>query len=207
MQGTIMSETTALGTAEDPKDTGPDVALTEEELYQDLEPASHLSEVSVSVRELVDTARESPDFLSAIAAPEITEYSWPPMYLAIWSILCRYATTPGLFKWFALGLPRGFIKTTFIKLYVVWCILYSRKKFILILSENLEKAQNIIADIMDMLSEPNMVRIFGSWKETATTDTQKLKKFTFRGRDIIIGGRRGRSSVRGLNIKNAAQIS
>jgi hypothetical protein len=163
-----------------------------------------VQDFAVTAEEAAKAAKESPDFLNALALPTIAEYAYPPMYLAIWGILTGYLSATGrLFKYFALGMPRGFAKTSFIKLLILWAILFSKKRFILILSENREKAVNIIADVIDMLEEPNIKAIFGDWKLGAETDTQWLKKFSFRGRDIIIAGLGQGGSVRGLNIKNA----
>ena len=165
---------------------------------------SALAEVGVSSEEAANIARESPDFLNALALPTIAEYRYPPMYIAIWNILTGYLSDPGrLFKYFALGMPRGFAKTSVIKLLVLWAILFSKKQFILVLSENREKAINIIADIIDMLDEPNIKAVFGDWRVGVEQDTQWLKKFSFRGRHIIIAGLGVGGSVRGLNIKNA----
>lgn len=163
-----------------------------------------LEEVGVSSEEAAKIARESPDFLNALALPTIAEYRYPPMYIAIWSILTGYLQDPGrLFKYFALGLPRGFAKTSVVKLLILWAILFSKKRFILVLSENRDKAINIITDVMDMLDEPNIKAVFGDWRLGVEQDTQWLKRFSYRGRHITIAGLGVGGSVRGLNIKNA----
>ena len=87
------------------------------------------------------------------------------------------------------------------KLYVVWLVLFSDRKFILIVCNTASHANNFIADVQDMLSNPNIVNIFGDWRAGIEKDTQELKKFSFRGKTTIIAGIGSGGSVRGLNIK------
>jgi hypothetical protein len=135
--------------------------------------------------------------------PNVYQYAFPDIYLSIWQWLLDYVSRTRDFSQLALGLPRGFAKTMVIKLFILFCILFTTKKFILVVCENTEKAVNIIADVIDMLNEPNIIAVFGDWKLGIETDTQKLKKFGFRGRNIIILGAGVESGIRGITIKNA----
>lgn len=149
-------------------------------------------------------AKDHPDFLGALATPDTHEAAFPPVFLAVWSILTSYAAqVDRLFKYFALGLPRGFGKTSLVKLLILWIILFTKRRFILVLAENKEKAQHIISDIFDMLDEPNIKRAFGDWRLGVEQDTLGLKQFSFRGRVVVVAGLGVNGSVRGLNIKNA----
>lgn len=161
-----------------------------------------VQEVSVSSQEVHETARQSLDFLAGLAVPDTFQFSFPPVFLAVWSWLLSFTVKSRDFSQLALGLPRGFGKTTVIKLYVLWCILFSQKKFILIVSSTASLATNIISDIADMLNEPNIKRVFGDWTVGLEIDRQELKKFGFRGRNIILAGIGAGTSLRGLNIKN-----
>jgi hypothetical protein len=102
----------------------------------------------------------------------------------------------------ALGLPRGFAKTTLIKLFALYCILFTNRKFLLIVNAVEKLAINSLSDIMDMLNEPNIIGTFGNWKLGAETDRQELKKFSFRGRTIILAAVGAEGSLRGMNLKN-----
>lgn len=102
---------------------------------------------------------------------------------------------------YALGIPRGFSKTIVLKLYVVWCVLFTDKKFILIVCATEPHAINFISDVKDMLDHPNIKAIFGDWRAALEKDTGTLKIFSFRGRNIIIGGIGAGGSPRGFNIK------
>lgn len=166
------------------------------------EQEEKLTDASFDSNQVVELARHDPDFLSAMAMPEIFEYQWPPVFIAAWAwILAKLALTRDFSK-LALGLPRGFGKTTLVKLMILYIVLFTDRKFVLILSNNQTLANNIIADVADMLSEPNIVRTFGDWKAGLETDRQDLKKFGFRGKTMVIGGLGAGGSVRGLNIKH-----
>lgn len=166
------------------------------------EPEEKQREISVSTQEVTNAAREDLDFLAALVMPEIFTYTFPSIFLSVWSWLLSFTTKIRDFSQLALGLPRGFGKTTLIKIYVIWCILFSSKKFILVISSTAPLAANIISDIADMLDEPNVKKTFGDWRLGLEIDRQDMKKFGFRGRNIILAGIGARTSLRGLNIKN-----
>lgn len=161
------------------------------------------SQVAVHAPEIRALAKESPDVLAALATPDMYEYEWPPILLAMWALLLEKVNLARDFSKIAIGFPRGFAKTTFIKLFLLFVILFTDRKFILVLAATHKLAVNIIGDIQDMLDEPNIKALFGDWRIALETDTQDLKKFTFRGRSIVIAGLGAGGSVRGLNIKDA----
>jgi hypothetical protein len=161
-----------------------------------------VTEAAFQAQQVVDLARGSLDFLAGLAMPAVYQYAYPPVFLAVWDWLLSYVSRVRDFSQLALGLPRGFSKTTVMKLFILYCILFTAKKFILIVAENLRKAENIVADIIDMLNEENIKKIFGDWKLGIETDRQDLKKFGFRGRDIILAALGSGGDPRGLNIKN-----
>lgn len=163
---------------------------------------SRTQEIAANSTELHDAAKSSLDFLAALAMPLIYQYAFPPVFLAVWQWLLEYISKPRSFPQLALGLPRGFGKTMLMKLFILFCILFTQRKFILVISENVSKAVNIVSDVVDMLEEPNIKKIFGDWKLGAETDQQALKKFGFRGRDIILMAAGAESGIRGITVKN-----
>jgi len=178
--------------------------LTESEVIaQGTETEPKLSENTYIASEVIANAKESPDFLAGLAMPDVFEYMWPVVFLSIWARLRELIDRPRDFSKFAIGLPRGFGKTTLIKLFILYIIIFTKRQFILILSANAGLAENIISDVMDMLDEPNIKALFGDWRLGVEKDTNALKKFGFRGRNIIIAGLGSGGSVRGLNLKNA----
>lgn len=160
-----------------------------------------VQEASFDAQQVVDLCKTSPDFLAGLAMPTVYQYAFPLVYLAIWAWLIEYSAKARDFSQLALGLPRGFGKTMVIKLFILYCILFTTKKFILVLCENQSKANNILADVSDMLSEENIKKTFGDWKIGLETDRLDLKKFGFRGRNIILMA--GTVAViRGVTLKN-----
>jgi hypothetical protein len=145
-------------------------------------------------------AKKDLNFLGMLAAPEDFTLAFPLFYLALFGMLTAFTKK---IERFAIGIPRGFAKTTFIKLLCLWYILFSHKKFILIVGAAEELAVNTLADVCDFLSSPNIVALFGRWNLAIEVDTQTLKVFHFRGRNIILRAIGAGTAVRGINRKNA----
>jgi len=147
-------------------------------------------------------ARDSLDFLAALAMPAVFRYLFPAVFKSIWAWLLGYVHQARNFSQLAIGLPRGFGKTMLIKIFIIYCIIFTKKKFILIICGTQTKANNIISDIMGMLSEPNVMKVFGDWRIGAINDRQELKRFGFRGRNIILAGAGAQSDIRGVTLEN-----
>lgn len=164
--------------------------------------AAATQEASFDASQVHELAKTSLDFLGALAAPLVFKYCFPPVFVAVWNWLLDFVSKPRTFPQLALGLPRGFGKTTVIKLFVLYCILFTNKKFILIISHTASLAENIVHDIAAFLDEPNVKKIFGDWTLGRTKDTQEEKHFGFRGRNIVLKGIGAGSSLRGINVNN-----
>ena len=159
-------------------------------------------DVSFNTEEVIAACRNSLNFLAGIALPHIFKYNFPPVFITAWAFLVSYAHRERDFSKLAVGLPRGFGKTTWIKLYVLYCILFTKKKFILFISHIDDHAKNAISDIIGMLNEPNIKAVFGDWSVGATINNAQVKKFAFRGRTIILAGLGVNGTLRGLNLGN-----
>lgn len=151
--------------------------------------------------EVIAAAKSDLNFFGQICIPDIFLFNFPPVFLAIWQMLTDGANKTVGQDRLAIGLPRGFGKTILLKLYVVWLILFTDRKFILVVCNTASLAENFIADVVDILSSPNIVRVFGDWRLALEKDTQPLKKFAFRGRPVSLAALGSGSSLRGLNIK------
>jgi hypothetical protein len=147
---------------------------------------------------IVELMKLDLDTLAAITMPDAYKFSYPPFYHALYKTLTTAQSVSRDFSKFALGFPRGFAKTTWLKLIVVWLVLFSNKRFILIALATDSMAQNFISDVADMLSEPNIVAIFGDWKRTATKDTLNDKEFSFAGRKLKLTALGAGSATRGI---------
>jgi hypothetical protein len=163
---------------------------------------TELFDASFDLEEVASLAKVDPDFMAALAMPEVFEYAWPPVFKAVWAWLLETVGKERDFSNLALGLPRGFGKSTVIKLFILYCILFTNRQFILVMAETATKAENIISDVFDMLDELNIKTVFGDWRLGVEKDTNSTKKFGFRGRNIIVAALGAGGSVRGLNLKN-----
>lgn len=170
--------------------------------YELPDNSNHVAEIAANNEQIYTSARDSLDFLAALAMPTVFKYLFPAVFLSVWRWLTDYIHKPRDFSQLALGLPRGFGKTMVIKLFILYTILFTSRKFILILCETTGKAKNIIADVIDMLDNSNIKAVFGDWRVGIEQDTQELKKFGFRGRNITLMGAGVESGIRGITIKN-----
>ena len=162
----------------------------------------NITEASFQAGEVQNLARSNLDFLAALAMPTIFQFGFPSVFQSVWQWLLTETFKPRSFPQLALGLPRGFGKTTLIKIYILYCILFTNKRFILIISSTATLAENILSDVADMLNEPNIIKAFGDWKIGIEKDNQQIKKFGFRNRNITLAALGAGTSLRGLNIKN-----
>lgn len=147
-------------------------------------------------------ARESVDFLCGLAMPGVYEYAFPPKYLDLWAWLREYVHRERDFSQLAIGLPRGFSKTTLLKLLCLYIVLFTTKQYILIICSNLPKTVDFISDVMDMLKEANIKEVFGDYTLGLETDRQEKRIFTYRGRTIVLAGIGSGGDPRGLNVKH-----
>lgn len=160
---------------------------------------NQLQEVAVQPTEAAEAARTDFNFLSMLTMPGEFLFPFPSFYLVLFTLLTAFKQRV---ERFAIGIPRGFAKTTFVKVLCVWYVLFSHKHFILIVSASEKKAVAILADICDMLSSPNIRRLFGNWDANIEKDDATTKVFHFRGREIILWAAGAGTSVRGINRKN-----
>lgn len=168
------------------------------------EVTAELTEISVNPAEAYERGKTDINFFAQVAMPNVAVFDWPAFYIAIWQILVsRDEKDIGKILRFALGLPRGHAKTTFIKLVTVWLIVYDKVTFALLLCANEPLAEQLVADVNDMLGSPNIEAIYGAWTSVLTTDTKELKKAWYHNRPVIIAAKGAGSSLRGLNIKHA----
>lgn len=176
-------------------------ALQESAPAQEI-PEDPVQEGHFESAQVEELSRTSLDFLAALAMPTVFRYLFPPVFKSIWNWLLSYVSLTRDFSQLAIGLPRGFGKTMLIKIFILYCILFTKKQFILIICGTQTKANNIITDIMSMLGERNVKTVFGDWKLGAETDRQDLKRFGFRGRNIILMGAGAQSDIRGITLEN-----
>jgi len=156
-------------------------------------------ELNVSAEDASKAARLDFNFLAALSMPTEFIFAFPAFFVTLFHLLTELS---GTVQRFAIGIPRGFAKTTFLKILCVWYVLFSSKHFILIVGASETKAASILADVCDMLGGSNLRRLFGHWDAHCEKDTNVTKVFNFRGREIILWAVGAGTSVRGINRKN-----
>ena len=62
----------------------------------------------------------------------------------------------------ALGIPRGFAKTTMMKLFCAYALIHSRHTFILIIGNVGANAEKSIKDVADLLDQPQVRNLYGN---------------------------------------------
>lgn len=166
---------------------------------EDLEP----KQVSMEPQELIEQAEQNLNILAALCAPEKMLFLFPYYFLVIWELFRSKLHLARDFSKIAIGIPRGFAKTTLIKFLVVYSILFTKKKCIIIVSYIEDHAVNIIKDVCSYLNHPNIKALFGIWNLNISRDQNACKIFAFRGREIVLAGIGSKGSIRGLNLNDA----
>lgn len=168
---------------------------------EELAQQSGILNVSASSQEISAAAQSNLDFLAQLILTDLYQYGYPPLFHAVWNLICRAAESATGKPKYALGIPRGFSKTVVLKLYTVWVILFTDRRFILVVCNTATLAENFLSDVTDMLNHPNIIATFGHWYAAGEQDNRSFKKFSYRGRDIVMAALGAGSSLRGLNLK------
>lgn len=159
-------------------------------------------EADIEAKEVLALCQSDLDFFASVCLPEVYKYAFPPIYRAMWVWMCEQIKKGRDFSQLAIGLPRGFAKTLLIKLFIVYTILFTSRQFIIVISENEDKAVSILSDVADMLDEPNIKRTFGDWNLGLSTNQKAKKVFGYRGRDILLKAAGAGTGIRGITEKN-----
>lgn len=168
------------------------------------ESQSELASQSFTPEEIATRIRDDIDFLAVILFQEEARFSFPDFYRTVWALLLStlHELGPKAIFRFALGLPRGYVKTNFLKLLVCYLILHDYEiDFILIVCATEANAENFLADIGEMMSSPIISQVYGSWEAGLDRNTKKVKTAMFNDRQIILAAVGAQTSLRGLNIK------
>ncbi|WCD44260.1 putative large terminase [Polaromonas phage Tiera] len=159
--------------------------------------------VNVNVEEARIKGREDINFFAGLVMPQVMESPFPEYYVGLWKTLTqRDKLNLGAILRFALGLPRGHAKTTFIKAIIAWLIVYDKISFAVIICANQDLANELLSDVNDMLSHPNATLVYGNWEKQLSTDAKELKKALYHDRNVILAARGAGTAVRGINIKH-----
>jgi len=167
------------------------------------EPTQELLDLGVDKQAAYERGKVDINFFAALCMPDVCVYALPSFYVMIWQMLAnREGLALNKLIRFALGLPRGHAKTTFIKILIAWLIVYDKVTFVLIICASEPLAENLLSDINDILGSPNIEAVYGSWNAVLSKDSVDLKKAWYHEKPIVLAAKGAQSSLRGINIKN-----
>jgi hypothetical protein len=170
-------------------------------------PTPAALELTAPISEVYQRGYSDINFFSAIVLGDVMEYPFPEFYVNIHLMLLkalidRNNSAIRKILRIAIGLPRGFAKTTFMKVLAVWLLAYDFSTFILITCATEPLAENFLADLDDMLSDEQFQAIYGRWTANKGIDNQQKKTCMFRNRPVLLVAIGAGTSVRGLNLKH-----
>ena len=181
-------------------------------LLQSSSEASELTELPI-VGETVVVGANSLDaysrgkvdinFFAGLALPDVCISALPYFYIACFQLIVnRDPKDIGKILRFALGLPRGHAKTTFVKILLAWLLVYKHVTYILVVCATEPNAENIVADLSNIMGSPNMEAVYGKWHANLYTDNTSMKQCMYNGVPITLMAKGARTAVRGVNLNN-----
>ena len=161
------------------------------------------AEINADATEAYERGRTDINFFAALLLPTVMESPLPDFYVGVFQLLIsRKPKDIGKILRFALGLPRGHAKTTFIKIIICYLIVYDKINFCVVVCANDDLAEALIQDISDALGSENAEQVFGKWESQLSTDSKGEKKALYHGRPVILKAKGAGSALRGINIKH-----
>ena len=180
--------------------TGIESICSDEEIVE-LSPESfETTEFQFDRTEFAIALQNSLDVLAGTAMPDTCTLLFPPTYQVMWKLVTAAVNKSKGFDRIYLGIPRGFCKTTFVRLLVLYITLFTERNFPVLLNKTSELAENSLLSVSNMLDNPNIVSTFGNWRSNLSRDTLGCKQFAFRGRKQVLGAIGISGSIRGLNV-------
>lgn len=162
-----------------------------------------VSNFNINPSEAYDRGRIDINFFGSLMMPTVMQSNFPDFYVGLFNVLVqRNAVNLEKILRFALGLPRGHAKTTFIKLIIAWLIAYDKISFGVVICANQDLANELLSDVSDMLGSSNAELVYGSWGDQLSTDSKELKKAVYHGRNVILAAKGAGTAIRGINVKH-----
>lgn len=162
------------------------------------------SPVDLPVDPIQARARGEADFnfFAGLCLPDVMLFPFPKYYIGLWALIVkaiREGKDEHLFKLirYAIGLPRGFAKTTFLKVLVCWLICYEKITFLLVVCATEELSYAFLRDIQAIMTSDNIQQVYGIWEPAV--DNAGMKKGVYRRRLIILKAIGAGTAIRGVN--------
>lgn len=158
--------------------------------------------VDANIREIKALLRLDFEFFIEFFLAEQLDMDVPAFHVEIWSLLTDREKERVL-----LAIPRDHAKTTLAKLVVVWYWLFTPHRFCVYLSNTNPIAKGACKDIIEFLSAPNFIAVFGRVIMVKASENESLWVF-----DLPLGNGRVKRCIlravgqgqqmRGINIDN-----
>lgn len=168
-----------------------------------VDPSASAQFIDADAKEAYERGKTDINFFAALLLPTIMVSALPAFYIGVFQILVtRHPDQLGKILRFALGLPRGHAKTTFIKIVICWLIVYDKISFAVIICANAGLAEALMSDISDALGSSNCEAVYGYWERQLSTDNNEEKQCFYHGRPVILKAVGAGAAIRGINIKH-----
>ena len=146
--------------------------------------------------------REDSEFFIEFFLADALDMPVPEFHKEIWGLLTDQDKERIL-----LAIPRDHAKTTLAKLVVIWYWLFSSHRFCVYLSNTAPIAKGACRDIIEFLSHPNFIEIYGKVKIIKQSENEGLWVFDLplgegRFKRCILRGLGQGQQMRGINIDN-----
>ena len=160
------------------------------------------ADVSADTAQVIRLLRVDAEFFIEFFLGDSLDLPVPHFHTEIWTEVTDQSKERSL-----LAIPRDHAKTTLAKLSVIWHWLFTAHRFAVYLSNTNPIAKGACKDIVDFLSHPNFVSIFGDVKVIKSSENESLWIFEL----TLPGGHTKRcilravgqgQQMRGINIDN-----
>lgn len=140
--------------------------------------SDHLAQMTEEdIRHLRDNLLYDLDLVASFLLPDETLYPFPDLYKYWWAehLEMLFDKTNRIPYRFALGLPRGFVKTTVLKLLCVIAVLYNLRQFIVISCQREDRSVDFLTDVENMLLSQNVTAVFGDYAARMNASGQNMR--------------------------------
>ena len=160
----------------------------------------NMSDVEVKTKLATDL-----NFFAHFMLGDTFKFEFPPLLVMVWQVLVQSVAALQDYVGIAnlvLGIPRGFAKTTLIKLYVVYCLIFTRHTFIVNVGNIEKNSSNLLKDVSDVLDSDIVRLYFGDYDADMVVNQSDFKYFKFYGQKCILRSKGALTSMRGINVDN-----
>jgi hypothetical protein len=143
---------------------------------------------------------ENLNLIAAVYRPVEMVFEFPPYYVALFKLIVEKIDKREYSEVYriAVGLPRGFAKTTFLKILCTYCIIHGLLKFLLIVCAAEDRAEDFLFDLNNTLSSDNIKGLYGSWEAGLLQNRKDRKVSVFNGRQNTIMAIPAMGAIRGV---------